>query len=423
MGLFSALTSSASEPERQSTSPLAIPTAIQLYSKKPVLLGKNVKIRNFDILSYQAIAVPSSASEEEPQGGALLSKQQKEATNQHPNLGIWNCRVSKAKVGVDQEPLVDAILRTIPSFSPNPPTVCLTIDISNVPEVEPTISLLQDALVRYLIASDLDKANLVPCPTATTSLFDLRSTNFGLADNDEESAKRLSASPPDEADKNICLALVICVVLSANDQTAENAPQEASSGGYKEKQAEALLVYHLRKYAARLNAFLCFVREEKSTDEDPKSISPLTPGQFFFVLRQLSQGEEDWKQLNSMATTAMDEGNDEQSAVSAIYGPGNQHEEMIDAVLLRNAQFPGHWDASKDSIWYAIPATQNETFNEKAVDDAGKAGDEPWLSELRSSVASEAKTPPPKEKGAKPEASQTPNDAAVSSFFEGLLKS
>jgi hypothetical protein len=295
----------------------------------------------------------------------------------------------------------------------------MTVDLSDLSEVEPTISLLQDALVRYLIARGQDKAGVEPSPTATTSLYDLRSTNFGLADNDEESAKRMSASPPEDADKNIRTALSICVMLPASAQQAENASPEASGsgGGYKEKQAEALVHYHLRKYAARLNAVLCFIRKEKGTEESTKAISALTLNQLSYVWRQLAKGEEGWKELDST------QGEDaEQTAASGIYGPGNHHEELIEAVLLRNAQFPGHWDASKDSIWVALPHLQTGDKNEESTEEAEKAGDDSWLGELRASVASEVKTPPPKEKPGAADASKTPNDAAVSSFFESLLK-
>lgn len=422
MGLFSALASSASEGDKPSASTLSIPTVVQLYSNKPILLEKNAKSRKFDILSYQTVTVSSSATEEEPEGGALLSKQQKEAANLHPNLGVWNCRVTKGKVASDQQPLIDQILRVVPSSNTRPPTVCMTVDFSNLSEVEPTISLLQDALVRYLIARGQDKTSVEPSPTAKTSLYDLRSTNFGLAENDEESAKSMSASPPQDSDKNIRLALAICVMLPAGEQETENAatPEGSSGGGYKEKQAEALVLYHLRKYAARLNAVLCFVQKDKPSEEASKAVSALTLRQLSFVWRQVANGEEGWKELDS---TKEDEEGAEQTNVAGIYGPGNHHEELIEAVLLRNAQFPGHWDASKDSIWVALPASQTENEKkEESEESTDKAGDNSWLSELRSSVVADVKTPPPKGKSEAADASKTPNDAAVSSFFESLLK-
>ena len=170
MGLFSTLTSSAAEGSegKTRTSTLDIPNVIQLYCGKPIIVEKNGKSRKFSVLSYQTVHVASSAAYE---GGALLSKQEQEATSLHPNLGVWNCRVTKALAGAggDQKPLADEIFKTLP-VSEGPPTICMSVDLTNLAEVEPTITLLQDALVRYLIdrgasGSSTEAAN------ATTSLF------------------------------------------------------------------------------------------------------------------------------------------------------------------------------------------------------------------------------------------------------------
>lgn len=420
MGLFSTLTSSATEGAegKTRTSTLDIPNVIQLYSGTPIIVEKNGKSRKFSVLSYQTVHVSSSAAYE---GGALLSKQEQEATTLHPNLGIWNCRVTKAQGGItggDQKPLADEIFKTLP-VSEAPPTICMSVDLTNLLEVEPTVTLLQDALVRYLIdrgaaGSSTESSN------ATTSLFDLRSTHFGLAVNDEESAKTMSASAPEEGDKKVRISLAISVMLSSRGGEGDSAGAEGSNSSYKEKQAEALVLYHLRKYAASLNAVLCFVRKEKATEEESKAIAALTLNQLSYVWHQLAKGEEGWKELDPTAT---EDAESEQSAVvSGIYGPGNHQEDLIEAVLLRNAQFPGQWDASKDSLWAAMPPPQVDEKNESAA-AVSASGDESWLNELRSSVASEAKTPP--SSAQKPDASanaKTPNDAAVSSFFESLLK-
>lgn len=422
MGLFSTLASSASEAAGKSrTSTLDIPTIVQLHSNNPILVEKNATSRKFGVLSYQTVHVASSAAYE---GGALLSNLEKEATSLHPNLGVWNCRISKARSGTgtgDQPPLADEIFRTLPATE-SPPVICMAVDLSNLAAVEPTISLLQDALVRYLIAcggqTNSNKNLTSTSATATTSLFELRSTHFGLAVNDEDSAKNLSKSAPEEVDKNTRLSLAISVFLPSRVGAEGEATEAAGSGdAYKEKQAEALVLYHLRKYAASLNAVLCFVRKDKPLEEESKAVAALTLNQLAFVWQQLAKGEEGWQELNST------EGESEQAAVSGIFGPGSHHEDLIESVLLRNAQFPGQWDASKDSLWVALPPPPTDNKNEDS-DPTVTTGDEAWLNELRASVASEVKTPPPKDAGkaATADTAKTPNDAAVSSFFESLLK-
>lgn len=390
-----------------------IPDVIQLYSGNAIMVEKSGKSRKFSVLSYQTVHVASSAAYE---GGALLSKQEQEATSLHPNLGVWNCRVAKARPGAggDQKPLADEIFKALPA-SASPPTICMSVDLSNLHEVEPTIALLQASLVRYLIDRGSTWSSK-ESPNATTSLSDLRATHFGLAVNDEESAKTMSASAPEEGDKKIRVSLAISVILSSRSGEGESAGAETSNSSYKEKQAEALVLYHLRKYAASLNAVLCFVRKEKGTELESKAISALTLNQLAYVWYQLAKGEDGWRDLDPSDAEA------DQSAVSGIYGPGIHQEDLIEAVLLRNAQFPGQWDASKDSLWSALPPSHVDGDGGSS-DDGAASGDETWLSELRSSVATEAKTPP--SSAAKPDTSanaQTPNDAAVSSFFESLLK-
>lgn len=399
------------------TSTLDIPNVVQLYTKNPILVEKNSKTRTFSVLSYQTVHVASSAAEE---GGALLSNLEKEATSLHPNLGVWNCRITKARSGGDgenQQPLSDDIFRTLPS-SHTPPAICMAVDFSNLAEVEPSISLLQGALVRYLIDRQSNKDSKTTTntsPTATTSLFALRSTNFGLAVNDEESAKSMSSSAPDESDKNVRISLAISVMLPSRASQTEGSAESSSGDGYKEKQAEALVLYHLRKYAASLNAVLCFVRKEKPTEEETKAVDALTLNQLSFVWQQLAKGEEGWKELDATQGEKSD-----QTAVSGIYGPGAHHEDLIESVLLRNAQFPGRWDAGKDSLWVALPPPESETKDEIA-DESPTGGDEDWLNELRASVASDVKEAPAKEVK-KTEAADDKKDADVSDFFNSLLK-
>ena len=89
-------------------------------------------------------------------------------------------------------------------------------------------------------------------------------------------------------------------------------------------------------------------------------------------------------------------------------------------MLLRNAHYPGHWDAVKDSMWVALPAPPEDT-----PDSTSKAttGDEGWLSQLRQSIVSAADTPKKAIQEEETKEDKAPKkDADVSNFFESLLK-
>jgi hypothetical protein len=411
MGLFATLTSSASEAGKTRSSASEVPSIVQLYSNSPIRFGACGKNRNFSILSYQAVNVGPSATEG---GGALLSKQDQVV---HPNLGVWNLRVTKPCNGF-QNAVTNDVFGKIPIKVSETPCVCMSVSLANLDEVEPTITMLQDALVHYLISrGEINHKSATKPASATTSLFDLRSVQFGLAVNDKGSAKSMAASSPDEQDRNVNVSLVISVVIPSK--------AEVDTTAYKEKQAEALVLYHLRKYATSLNAVLCFVRTDELGEEEPNAVDAISINQLSHVWHQLAKGEEGWKVLDPPVTSLEEESEAPkvESVVSGVYGPGSHQEDLIESVLLRNAHFPGHWDASNDSLWVALPTTSvADGPGSVSTSDQAAAGDDSWLRELRSAIASDVKTPPPsinKEPGTE---SKTPNDAAVSSFFESLLK-
>jgi hypothetical protein len=211
-------------------------------------------------------------------------------------------------------------------------------------------------------------------------------------------------------------------------------------------------MYHLRKYAAALNASLVFVADPTTTQRGIESASPteskqhqrqptVTVSQLAIIWRELAKGKPVWSEpvegvtststsnaqpslLECDATTNADATNPEEETYSLIYGPGNHQPELIESVLLRNASYPGHWNASTDSIWKVFPP-ENVDAEKSPTNKPTTAGDDLWLEELRASLASVPglQTPPPKSSAKEPpSATRTPNDAAVSSFFEGLLK-
>jgi len=73
----------------------------------------------------------------------------------------------------------------------------------------------------------------------------------------------------------------------------------------------------------------------------------------------------------------------------SLFFPGDHDIEIIESILLRNANCPGVWDAEKDSLW--------EVFTPPPLNDISKAltssfkknttGDEKWLAVLAESVS------------------------------------
>ncbi|KAL3941021.1 MAG: hypothetical protein SGBAC_004562 [Bacillariaceae sp.] len=402
MGLFSTLSSD----DGPQTSSVNIPTVVQLYTSKPILIDTTPSVNGYTALTYQAIQVGAFKDEQEPKN-----------RHQNPDLGVWNCQVNK-------ETLLDSLLAKVTSHSR---TYCWTVDLSDSVAVEPSISQLQGALVRYLIENPPpeDEQRL----TATTSLYQLQASQFGLAVEDKDS--NITEKNISEATANIKTSIMICAILPIEKE-------EVSESAYKTKQANALVIYHLRRFAAAINATLCFVEPEDSTSENnPSSPTKETQQPKSQQQKESSQPAVSFDGLSKLwKELALDEpiwetedkendnDNTEGSPVSVatpMYGPGRHQEEFIESVLLRNAHYPGHWEASKDSLWVALPTAREAPQAEAGADDK----DEGWLSQLRESIASAAEAAKPvisaEETKAEEKASET-QDVAVSDFFASLLK-
>ena len=101
------------------------------------------------------------------------------------------------------------------------------------------MAIMHEKLVRLLIQQP-------PTSTeeATTSLAKLKATQFGLAPEDKSTSSQVA-----ESDDNIKISLLICAIMDPGTNKDE----------YKKTQAQNLIIYHLRRYAALLNCSLCFV--------------------------------------------------------------------------------------------------------------------------------------------------------------------
>ena len=373
VALFSTLKSNA----EMVTSSSSIPTVIQLYTSTPLTVDTNMTLAGHALLSYQAIEVHAPSKEAEET--TLFGRTRKTTSSvvETPNLGVWNAKVTSA--------VVDSLLKI-----PSSPYYVMTVDLSDPSQVEPTMTRMQEALVRYLIS----------CPSTqtegSTTLYDLRDSTFGLAPDDTPPTM---TAAPDESDRHVRIHLMICAITP-----------EHKTNDYQETQAQNLAIYHLRRFASTVGATLVFVTTSDKTsndndDDEEKETNEAKDHQVSLSLHQLAHVWREFAQGNALE--------DESSA--AIYAP-DKNPELIETVLLRNANCPPHWDASKDSLWKALPVSkENGDETKKATQTAVDDG---WLQQLRDSLGTVAT--------AEPAAAATPtpktDDAEVSSFFENLLK-
>lgn len=453
MGLFSTLASASGSGNTsegaivQTTAPTSsatIATVVQLYSNQQIILMEETpNVTGYSSLTYQAVQVGASRDD------AVV-----ELKNRHsnPDLGVWNCRVVVGGNNENSDPLVDSLLAKLSAPSEiivSPPSVfCLTVDLSDEATVEPNLSALQAALVRHLIEHPPQTYENDASTTKiqTTSLYDLQTVQFGLA-SDEKAAERSI----EEAAREIKVGLMICAVVSSNDN---NTVDESSEAAYKKKQARALVVYHLRKFANSINAALCFVERPKPQEQESSKDPAATEGnkdtgdasssssnnnntqlsvsyaKLSQLWRDMAKGIPVWEQEEQSPSTTKEKVVVEETSAgitpTALYGPGKQQEDLIESLLLRNANYPGHWDANKDSLWVALPSS-NEGANTTNTTGTSTAGDDGWLMQLRSSIASAL--PPAASKATETKAS-TPakeakagaKDEAVTDFFASLLK-
>jgi hypothetical protein len=495
MGLFSILDPRASEGVagagdnhrgKRSSPSLDLPSIVQLYGTDPVRLESAALVPPHSMLSYSAVAVASGGADDEEGAEAAAAaadspskRSSKKAVQAaaKPELGVWNVRVPPRRSGDDS-------LLLLPP-RPTQTAFCFVVDLSDPSRVEPTLTALQASLVRYLIARPpppTDEPPPLAAAAATTTLHGLRTVTFGLAPDDAGSAARLekgqqqAAADASEGDRRTRIALVVCARRRPGSPSLSTAPEGPAAGnagsgsskaGYRSKQTQALLFYHLRRYAAALDATLCFVEgpggrgggsapspadggDGDGDDPEQPVVGAAQLGRLWLELA--SGGGADTEGALGDASGGGgpphdDDGEGGSSAPSSpyapIYTPSNHNPELIESVLLRSANYPGEWDAAKESLWKILPPGSDGRGDpgDEAVPAAaaGGAGDDEdrWLSELRDSAAAAAAPGPsdtatrtPAKAAAGPDkkevATRPPDsaqkDAAVSSFFESLLK-
>jgi hypothetical protein len=375
MALFSNLLSASSDSSGYSSS--SIPTLLQLFTSKPIAFDDSAVVDEHAVLSYQALEVSPPVAEGE--SNLFQQRRSKNRPNQiiRPNLGVWNCFISK-------EALIDSLLQIPDAASGH---YCLTIDLSDPSLVEPSMALMQETLVRLLIQQT---SNASDNSAATTSLSQLKSVQFGLAKEDKTPPVQVA-----ETDDMSKISLIICAIMDPLPNKDD----------YKDTQAQNLIIYHLRRFAASLNCWLCFVGKTEME-------IPTIP------LNHIAYSWREWISHKK---------------IDAIFAPNHHQPDLIESVLLRNAHMSGEWDAATDSLWKALPPSEapGRQFlaRSKTLKSRAAEGDEGWMLQLRESVVVvEPATTPASTVSSSATPTSASNakikteDAAVSSFFENLLK-
>ena len=241
---------------------------------------------------------------------------------------------------------------------------------------------------------------------------------------------------------------------------------------YQAKQTRALLLYHLRRYAMLLNCALLFVDTSRTwTDPDDAAavmssmahtnkngLPPtLSLSQTALLWRAFALGQAIWNDYPTIlelpmsspimlleplseqppqptepqpegdgdngkeASTTEDAAATADSAAAStttttttplVFGPGSYQQDLLESVLLRNAHYPGHWDAAKEHVWTILPHTVDpddqptamlrmrqmmerttpHTTGVPSSSTSSTVGDQGWLLELQESLGTTTTT-------------------------------
>lgn len=387
--------------------------------------------RYFSALGYQAIQTQQDDGPLPNKAGAgAVSTAQRHS---RPDLGVWDCRVdnrgaeaaalllkrvvlgkkkqqAKEKVAAKGdgeekkgEEMADAGDRHEISSSDGPsPPVVMAVDISNPAEVQPVVEQMRSVLLEVYDSDEKAAPNINPRQTqCTTSINALKSSVFGKTLNQ----KAVKADSPSPSEQNIALILAVIVSSTTNAAASTSAAEE-----FVEKQARALLLYHLHKFCLEVDCTLCFVsdrptsaadvvvgegdgKEAASTDNDPLlgRNTAMSIDELGKVIRRVAMG---LTPVEHNDTTDSAEGKDEAKEEGkkgarppSLHAPGSHDADLIHGAYLRNASCEGRWDAGKDDLQVALsPPSKTSKTKSKDGKAATGGGDEEWLSQLASSI-------------------------------------
>lgn len=390
--------------------------------------------RYFSALSYQAIQT------QQDDGPSLPNKKSSATAGQRhsrPDLGVWDCRINGDKtkasatllkrVVVDQkkEQQKDASGEETADAAdeggdgPSPPIV-MAVDLADLAEVQPLVERMRSVILDVYEFDE--KANVAsnnnPRVQCTTSIKALQSSTFGRTLIQEEVTVKGDSSSNEER-----IALILAVIVPP---TIKAAASSSAAEEFKERQAHALLLYHLHKFSLEVNCTLCFVNEKGSTssmdgtlgDGETKEAeassaqndpllgrnTTMSIDELGKVIRRVAMGlspVEHNDLIDQTSAEKKDEAKDETKEGDSdgsplqrppsIHVPGSHDAELIHGAYLRNASCEGQWDASKDDLHVALPSLTSKSAMEtnqasKEEKTATGGGDEEWLSQLASSI-------------------------------------
>jgi len=428
--------------------------------------GGKQQSRSYSALSYQAVQTQ--------QDDTLISNNKNTTTpfsSEHlrPDLGIWDCRINNNNEMASAMLLKRVVLdKSIPSSSDNnlsggndngensvdenehklssAPPIVLTVDISNPNEVQTIIEQMRSVVLNVYDDNDNSKNSItaaIPNKSCTTTIKALQKCTFGSTKIQEEVTVKGSSTSNEER-----IALILAVIIP-NSSTLSSKSTSSAADEYKERQARALLLYHLHKFCLEVNCTLCFVSDKKGSTsggdggEEKEAIvvgdtdvllgrsTTMSIDELGKVIRRVAMGlspvEEDNNVIDQpmieeeKGETAGEDKEDEAASSSqrppSIYVPGSHDAELIHGAYLRNASCEGRWDASKDDLNVALPpqSDTNVKADETKENSTGSSivgGDEEWLSQLASSIGlspeSAASALSPKQRSKSPKQSLTP---------------
>lgn len=446
MSLFTSLADSAilSElPSIETKKPAYPPTAIQLYSTKYIdfltstvfnvthsysssandatsitnslASSNNDKPlhlpRRFEMLSYQAVQVKDK--QQHQQQSTLVASTTTSGSQNHtdPNLGIWDFNFQHN----NDTGLMSSFLNKVIQPDSESITFILSLDLDDSTTIYANVTSMIQSIITYYETRERSNMNSEvhgrQTLQGTTSLRQLRQVKFGMPPESDGTDKAQMSSIAESSDgrNDTKISIVICAISPSR-----------SPKTYMDKQAQNLLSYHLRKYAAEINCTLCFVKMDQPSDSDlhhmdgsssrgeegnpsEDAVQDSIMGTEGMMVSELTEvirrvcteyvsadGIDVKNDIDDERTTKdkqMGVQEEDQNVLSALCAPDCHDVDLINSVLLRNASCPGVWDANKDSLLKAIPSSLTaESTSTKAVSDNAN-GDEDWLSKLADSVS------------------------------------
>jgi len=405
--------------------------------------------RYFSALSYQAIQTLQD-------DGPAMSNQSTASNNRHvrPDLGVWDCRVQNDNAEASAMLLKRVVMKkkmqsndasgeekkaqdsdiaaaaVEDDNNKQSPPIVMAVDLSNPTQVQPVLEQMRSVILNVYDAEEKSAMATMPNPHAcTTSIKSLQNSTFGNTLVQEEVIVKGGSSSSEDR-----IALILAAIVPSSNSSSTASSTVSAAEEYQERQARALILYHLYKFSLEVNCTLVFVSEKgsysSSSDVDGSGTttggddekadrmaaesndpllgrnSTMSIDDLGKVIRRVAMGlspvelgddgmespnNEEKKETNN-------ESKEEDTVLSlptqrppSIHVPGSHDSELIHGAYLRNASCEGRWDASKDDLNVALPPhsakmAEEETTDENKNASSSSSGDEEWLSQLASSI-------------------------------------